>query len=95
MLPREDSISCYFGRLTASSREGLQKTIYYLQQLDDYGVKFHSYTEEFLNTDNELARDILLSWLNGPPSSLVMCAKMAVECADALIAELVKRKDEP
>ena len=34
-----------FWALDRFTREGLQKTIYYLQQLDDFGVKFHSYTE--------------------------------------------------
>jgi DNA invertase Pin-like site-specific DNA recombinase len=52
-----------FWALDRFTREGLQKTIYYLQQLDGYGVKFHSYQEEYLNTDNELVRDILISVL--------------------------------
>jgi DNA invertase Pin-like site-specific DNA recombinase len=50
-----------FWALDRFSREGLQKTIFYLQQLESYGVHFHSYKEEYLNTDNELVRDILLS----------------------------------
>jgi len=52
-----------FWALDRFTREGLQKTIYYLQQLDSCGVKFHSYTEEYLNTDNELVKDILISVL--------------------------------
>ena len=52
-----------FWALDRFTREGLQKTIYYLQQLDDCGVKFHSFTESYLNTDNELVRDILISVL--------------------------------
>lgn len=52
-----------FWALDRFTREGLQKTIFYLQQLDSCGVKFHSYREEYLNTDNELVRDILLSVL--------------------------------
>jgi len=44
-------------------REGLQKTIYYSQQLDSCSVQFHSYREEYLNTDNELVKDILISVL--------------------------------
>jgi DNA invertase Pin-like site-specific DNA recombinase len=36
-------------------------TINYLQRLDAYGVAFHSYTESYLATDNELVRDILLA----------------------------------
>ena len=52
-----------FWALDRFTREGLQKTIFYLRQLDDCGVKFHSYTEPYLNTDQELVRDILLSVL--------------------------------
>ncbi len=52
-----------FWALDRFTREGLQKTIYYLQQLDSFGVNFHSYKEEYLNTDNELVRDILISVL--------------------------------
>lgn len=52
-----------FWALDRFTREGLQKTIYYLQQLDDADVKFHSFTEPYINTDNELARDILISVL--------------------------------
>jgi len=53
-----------FWALDRFTREGLQKTIYYLQQLDSCGVKFHSYMEPYLNTDQELVRDILLAVLS-------------------------------
>lgn len=52
-----------FWALDRFTREGLAKTIFYLQQLDTYNVRFHSYREEYLNSDNELVRDILLSVL--------------------------------
>jgi DNA invertase Pin-like site-specific DNA recombinase len=42
------------------SREGIRKTIAYLQFLDDRGVSFKSYTEPFLDTDNELITHIVL-----------------------------------
>ena len=45
-----------FWALDSFTREGLQKTIYYLQQLDSCGVKFHSYTGRYLNIDPELVR---------------------------------------
>lgn len=41
----------------------LRQTIHYLQLLDACGVRFHSYTEEYLSTDNELVRDLLLTIL--------------------------------
>lgn len=50
-----------FWSLDRFSREGMTKTVSYLQRLHAAGVTFHSYTEEFLSTDNELARDILIA----------------------------------
>ena len=50
-----------FWALDRFTREGLAKTIYYLQQLEGFGVHFRSYTEPFLNTESEIARDILLA----------------------------------
>lgn len=37
-----------FGSLDRFSREGSRKTLEYLTRLDDYGVKWHSYTEEYI-----------------------------------------------
>lgn len=50
-----------FWSLDRFSREGMAQTIHYLRRLESHGVGFHSYTEEYLTTDNELARDILLA----------------------------------
>ncbi len=49
-----------FWALDRFSREGIRKTIAYLQRLDDCGVAFKSYTEPFLDTDNELIAHIVL-----------------------------------
>jgi DNA invertase Pin-like site-specific DNA recombinase len=49
-----------FWALDRLSREGIRKTIAYLQRLDDCGVAFKSYTEPFLDTDNELIAHIVL-----------------------------------
>lgn len=43
------------------SREGMARTVGYLQRLDRAGVTFHSFTEEMLSTENELVRDILIA----------------------------------
>ena len=43
------------------SREGIRKTLSYLQQLDACGVAFKSYTEPFLDTDNELLAHIVIA----------------------------------
>ena len=53
-----------FWALDRFSREGTAQTINYLRTLDEYGVRFHSYTEEYLATDNDLVRDILLNVLS-------------------------------
>ena len=45
------------------TREGISKTIFYLQQLDGLGVNFKSYTEQYLDTDNELIRHVVLGML--------------------------------
>ena len=50
-----------FWALDRFSREGMSQTVAYLRRLDAAGVAFHSYTEEFLSTDNGLVRDILLA----------------------------------
>lgn len=50
-----------FWALDRFSREGMAKTVTYLQRLSASNVAFHSYTEEMLSTDNELVRDILIA----------------------------------
>jgi DNA invertase Pin-like site-specific DNA recombinase len=53
-----------FWSLDRFSRESIFKTMMYLKQLDEYGIKFHSYTEEYLTTDNGLVSNVLLSVMN-------------------------------
>ena len=43
------------------TREGTMAVWHYFDMLSKYGIEFVSYTEPYLNTDNELVRDILLS----------------------------------
>ena len=49
-----------FWSLDRFSREGIRKTISYLQRLDHSGVRFRSHTEPYLNTENELIAHIVL-----------------------------------
>ncbi|MEQ8694439.1 MAG: recombinase family protein [Gammaproteobacteria bacterium] len=60
---RGDNALVLFWALDRFSREGMAQTVLHLQRLAGYGVAFHSYTEPFLSTDNELVRDVLLSTL--------------------------------
>ncbi len=39
-----------FWSLDRFSREGSRKTLEYLTRLDDYGIKWHSYTEEYISS---------------------------------------------
>lgn len=54
-----------FWALDRFSREGMVKTVGYLERLTKSGVAFHSYTEEWLATDNELVSGILLAAIAG------------------------------
>ena len=49
-----------FWSLDRFSREGIRKTIAYLQRLDHLGVRFRSHTEPYLDTSNELIAHIVL-----------------------------------
>lgn len=49
-----------FWALDRFSREGIRKTIGYLQRLDHLDVRFKSHTEPYLNTDNELIAHIVI-----------------------------------
>ena len=49
-----------FWSLDRFSREGIRKTIGYLQHLEALGITFKSHTEPFMDTDNELIRHIVL-----------------------------------
>jgi DNA invertase Pin-like site-specific DNA recombinase len=53
-----------FWALDRFSREGIRKTVAYLQHLDACGVNFKSHTEHYLETGNELVSHILLGVLS-------------------------------
>ena len=53
-----------FWSLDRFSREGIRKTINYLQQLDGYGIRFKSLTEPLLDTENELVAHIVIGVLS-------------------------------
>lgn len=53
-----------FWSLDRFSREGIRKTIAYLQQLSNLGCRFKSYTEPLLDTENELVAHIVVGVLS-------------------------------
>jgi DNA invertase Pin-like site-specific DNA recombinase len=52
-----------FWALDRLSREGIVKTITYLEQLRQWGVGWRSYTQPFLDTGNEMTNSIVLAVL--------------------------------
>ncbi|MEP0873165.1 recombinase family protein [Trichocoleus desertorum AS-A10] len=52
-----------FWSLDRFSREGIRKTVAYLQQLSNLGCRFKSYTEPLLGTENELVAQIVVGVL--------------------------------
>ncbi len=51
-----------FWALDRLTREGVRKTIYYLQQLEDNHILYKSYTEQFLDSSG-VFRDVIVSLL--------------------------------
>jgi len=51
-----------FWSLDRFSREGTRKTIFYLQQLDDYGILYKSFTEQYLDSTG-IFKDVIISIL--------------------------------
>jgi DNA invertase Pin-like site-specific DNA recombinase len=52
-----------FWALDRLSREGIVRTIGYLEQLQGWGVGYRSYTQPFLDSGNKMTNDIVLSVL--------------------------------
>jgi DNA invertase Pin-like site-specific DNA recombinase len=51
-----------FWSLDRFSREGTRKTIFHLQQLDDYGILYKSYSEQYLDSSG-IFKDVIISIL--------------------------------
>ncbi|EFK96116.1 Resolvase-like protein [sediment metagenome] len=52
-----------FFALDRFTREGTRKTIQYLQLLDDYGVAYKSYTEQYIDSSG-IFKDVIISLLS-------------------------------
>lgn len=53
----------FFYALDRLTREGTRKTIYYLQMLDDYGVAYKSYTEQYIDSSG-IFKDVIIALLS-------------------------------
>ncbi len=62
-----------FFALDRLTREGTRKTIQYLQLLDDYGIAYKSYTEQYIDSSG-IFRDVLIALL----SSLALQEKIRI-----------------
>ena len=51
-----------FWSLDRFSREGTRKTIFLLQQLDDFGIRYKSYSEQYIDSSG-VFRDVIIALL--------------------------------
>jgi DNA invertase Pin-like site-specific DNA recombinase len=54
---------CLFYALDRLTREGTRKTIQYLQMLDDYGVCYKSFTEQYIDSSG-IFKDVIIALLS-------------------------------
>ena len=52
-----------FYALDRFTREGTRQTIHYLQRLDDYGVSYKSYTEQYIDSSG-IFKDVIIALLS-------------------------------
>ncbi len=74
-----------FWSLDRLTREGVRKTIYYLQQLEDNHVLYKSYTEQFIDSSG-VFRDVVVSLL------AVMAQQEKIRCSDRVKAGLSRSR---
>ena len=74
-----------FWSLDRFSREGVRKTIHYLQQLDDNKVLYKSYTEQYIDSSG-IFRDVIISLLS------VLAQQELVRLSDRVKAGLAKSR---
>ncbi len=53
----------FFYALDRLTREGTRQTIHYLQMLDDYGVAYKSYTEQYIDSSG-IFKDVIIALLS-------------------------------
>ncbi|MHC1732801.1 MAG: recombinase family protein [Bacteroidales bacterium] len=74
-----------FFALDRFTREGTRKTIQYLQLLDDYGVLYRSYSEQYIDSSG-IFKDVIISLL----SSLALQEK--IRTAERVVAGLARAR---
>lgn len=72
-----------FYALDRFSRAGTRDTIHYLQMLDDYGVSYKSYTEQFIDSSG-IFKDVIIALLS------TLAKQERVHISERVIAGLAK-----
>jgi len=76
-----------FWSLDRFSREGVRKTIQYLQELEDGGVGFKSFTEQYLESSG-IFKDVIISLL------ATLARQEKIRCSERVMAGLEKAKQQ-
>ena len=76
-----------FWSLDRFSREGVRKTIFQLQRLDDYGVAYKSYTEQYIDSSG-IFKDVIISLL------AALAKQEQVRLSERVKAGLVRAKSQ-
>src|ERR1039457_821792 len=76
-----------FWSLDRFSREGTRKTIFLLQQLDDNGVKYKSYSEQYIDSSG-IFKDVIISLLS------TLAAQERVRLSERVVAGLERSRSK-
>lgn len=76
-----------FYALDRFSRAGTRETIHYLQMLDDYGVSYKSYTEQFIDSSG-IFKDVILALLS------TLAKQERIRISERVIAGLAKARTQ-
>jgi DNA invertase Pin-like site-specific DNA recombinase len=76
-----------FYALDRFSRAGTRETIHYLQMLDDYGVSYKSYTEQFIDSSG-IFKDVILALLS------TLAKQERVRISERVVAGLAKARSQ-
>ncbi len=76
-----------FYALDRFSRAGTRETIRYLQMLDDYGVSYRSFTEQFIDSSG-IFKDVIIALLS------TLAKQERVRISERVVAGLAKAKSQ-
>lgn len=74
-----------FFALDRFSREGTRKTIYYLQILEDYGIAYKSFSEQYIDSSG-IFKDVIISLLS------TLARQERIRTSERVIAGLAKAR---